>query len=99
MGIRLDLVGLVVRDMKASLDFYRRLGFDLPAEADQEGHVEVSLSGGLRFAWDTLEVMRSFDPSYELHPAHAGAYLCDSPAEVDAKYAELYRIQKDSLPR
>ncbi|MFZ5991032.1 MAG: VOC family protein [Deinococcota bacterium] len=89
MGIRLDLVGLVVRDMKASLDFYRRLGFDLPAEADREGHVEASLSGGLRFAWDTLEVMRSFDPSYELHPAHAGAYLCDSPAEVDAKYAEL----------
>ena len=87
--IRLDLVGIVVRDMAASLAFYRRLGFELPAEMDSEGHVEVTLPGGLRFAWDTLEVIQSFDSSYQLHPGHAGAYLCDSPTAVDAKYLEL----------
>lgn len=88
MGVRLDLVGLVVRDMRASLAFYRGLGFTIPREADLEGHVEVSLPGGL-FAWDTLEVIHSFDPRFELHPRPAGAFLCDSPAEVDQVYAEL----------
>ncbi len=89
MGVRLDLVGLVVRDMGASLRFYRHLGFDIPKEADLEGHVEVTLPGGLRFAWDTLEVIHSFDPQFELHPRPAGAFLCDSPDKVDRVYAEL----------
>jgi catechol 2,3-dioxygenase-like lactoylglutathione lyase family enzyme len=87
--VRLDLVGIVVRDMATSLAFYRFLGFELPPESDQEGHVEVKLPGGLRFAWDTLAVIQSFDPGYQLHPGHAGAYLCDSPTAVNAKYAEL----------
>ena len=39
--------------MARSLAFYRRLGFDLPAEADAETHVEAALPGGLRIAWDT----------------------------------------------
>ena len=52
---RLDLIGLVVADMSASLSFYRRLGLDLPAESDGEPHVEVTLAGGLRLAFDTLE--------------------------------------------
>ncbi|RIH84235.1 Glyoxalase/Bleomycin resistance protein/Dioxygenase superfamily protein [Calidithermus terrae] len=89
MKPRLDLIGLVVRDMGASLEFYRRLGFDFPPGAEDEGHVEVTLPGGLRFAWDSLEVIRSFDPAYEFHPQHAGAYLCESPAAVDALYREL----------
>lgn len=87
--IKLDMVGIVVRDMAVSLAFYRRLGFELPAEMDSEGHVEVTLPGGLRFAWDALSVIHSFDPNYQLHPCHAGAYLCDSPAAVDDKYSEL----------
>ena len=31
MDVRLDLVGIVTRDMRASLTFYRRLGLDLPS--------------------------------------------------------------------
>jgi catechol 2,3-dioxygenase-like lactoylglutathione lyase family enzyme len=34
MTTRLDLIGLVVADMGRSLAFYRRLGFDIPASAD-----------------------------------------------------------------
>jgi len=83
MGVWLDLVGLIVRDMGASLRFYRHLGFDIPKESGLEGHVEVMLPGGLRFAWDTLEVIHSFDPQFELHPGPAGAFLCDSPADVE----------------
>ena len=34
MDLRLSVIGLVVADMAATLAFYRRLGLDLPAEAD-----------------------------------------------------------------
>ncbi|MFF4453162.1 VOC family protein [Streptomyces goshikiensis] len=89
---RLDMIGLVVSDMAASLAFYRRLGIDIPAGAESEPHVEASLPGGLRIGWDTEEVVRSFDPSWA-RPADGGrvglAFRCGSPAEVDAVYTEL----------
>lgn len=46
----LDLIGIVVKDMATSLKFYRLLGLEIPAEMDSEGHVEVTLPGGLRLA-------------------------------------------------
>ena len=86
-----DLMGIIVRDMATSLRFYRRLGMEIPAEADQEGHVEVTLPGGFRIAWDTIEVIHSFSPQWQPPdtPQPALAFLCDSPAEVDMLYAEL----------
>jgi uncharacterized glyoxalase superfamily protein PhnB len=88
---RIDLFGLVVADMAASLAFYRRLGLDLPPEADTEPHVEVTLPGGLRLAWDTVATVRSFDPDWV--PATGSrvspAFDCGSPQGVDAVYAEL----------
>lgn len=92
MHPKLDLIGIVVDDMARSLAFYRALGMDIPAEADGEPHVEVTLPGGLRLAWDTVEVIRSFDPEWQ---APSGghrmglAFLCAGPAEVDAAYERL----------
>ncbi|MFC9295470.1 VOC family protein [Streptomyces sp. NPDC057011] len=92
MTPRLDMIGLVVSDMAASLAFYRRLGLDIPAEADGQPHVEAALPGGMRIGWDTEGTIRSFDPSWT-PPSGSGrtglAFLCDSPAEVDAVYAGL----------
>ncbi|MGW6415380.1 VOC family protein [Streptomyces sp. NPDC055055] len=89
---RLDLVGLVVSDMAASLAFYRRLGLDVPAGAESAPHVEAELPGGLRIAWDTEEVVRSLDPGWT-RPAGGNrielAFRCGAPAEVDAVYEEL----------
>jgi len=81
-----------VADMGASLAFYRRLGLEVPADADGQPHVEVALPGGLRLAWDTQDTIRSVDPSWE--PGSGGhrmalAFACDSPADVDATYADL----------
>jgi uncharacterized glyoxalase superfamily protein PhnB len=50
------------------------------------------LPGGLRVAWDTVDTIRSFDPSYQ--PPSGGhrmgiAFVCDDPAEVDRVYAQL----------
>jgi catechol 2,3-dioxygenase-like lactoylglutathione lyase family enzyme len=97
MRLRPAVVELVVADMAATLAFYRRLGLDLPAEADGEPHVEADL-GGLRIAWDTEDTIRSFDPSWT--PPTGGhraglAFACDTPAEVDAAYAELVEAGYD----
>ena len=85
---KLDLFGLIVKDMAASLKFYRLLGMEIPAEMDSEGHVEVTLPGGLRLAWDSLDVILSFNDEWENPVGHRMgiAFLCDSPAEVDKLY-------------
>jgi uncharacterized glyoxalase superfamily protein PhnB len=92
MTPRLDFFGIVVSDMGRSIAFYRRLGLEFPEGAEGEGHVEAQLAGGIRYALDTEEVMRSFDPEWQRPTGgHAvgGAFRCDSPAEVDRVYAEL----------
>lgn len=92
MTVRFDVVGVVVSDMAEAMAFYRRLGIDLPPEADSQPHVEVQLAGGLRMVWDTVEVVRSFDPGWTPPAGGHGvglAFACDSPAEVDATYADL----------
>ncbi|MET9481682.1 VOC family protein [Streptomyces sp. NPDC006638] len=92
MTPRLDATSLVVSDMAASLAFYRLLGLDIPADADTAPHVEVRLPGGTRVLWDTEDTVRSFDPGFTA-PEGGGriglAFLCESPAEVDATYAAL----------
>ena len=92
MAATLSVVGLVVEDMARSLAFYRRLGLQAPAAADGEPHVEVVLPGGLKLAFDTVETIRSFDPSWSPpsgSPRASLAFACESPAEVDKLYGEL----------
>jgi len=95
MDAKLDMIGLVVEDIGRSLAFYRELGLDLPADIEDQPHVETTLDGGIRFAWDSAANVKEFDPSWE--PATGGrqiglAFLCDSPAEVDAKYRRLVEL-------
>jgi catechol 2,3-dioxygenase-like lactoylglutathione lyase family enzyme len=89
---RLDAIGIVVSDMGKSLAFYRRLGVDVPADADGQPHVEATLPGGLRLLWDTEDTVRSFDPSWR--PPAGGhrlglAFACGTAADVDATYSSL----------
>jgi len=90
MKLTLDVIGLVVTDMAATLAFYRRLGLDIPAEADSEPHAEVPLPGGLRLTFDTVDVMTSFDPEFTHAPGGTSlAFLADSPQSVDSAYQDL----------
>jgi uncharacterized glyoxalase superfamily protein PhnB len=92
---RLDAIGVVVEDMARSLAFYRHLGLDIPADADQAPHAEAELAGGLRLMWDTVATVRSFDPGWT--PPAGGqrialAFAFDSPAEVDQAHKELVEL-------
>ena len=92
MNVSLDLVGIVARDMGASLSFYRRLGVEVPEGVGAEPHVEATTPSGLRLAWDDAALIRQIDPGWtEPSGGHrvALAFLCPSPADVDAKYEEL----------
>ncbi|MFJ6913277.1 VOC family protein [Streptomyces sp. NPDC101133] len=92
MTARFDAIGLIVSDMAASVTFYRRLGFAFPEGCEEQPHAEAVLPGGIRLLLDTEESVRSFTPGWQ-PPAgggrHSLALLCDTPAEVDALYAEL----------
>jgi catechol 2,3-dioxygenase-like lactoylglutathione lyase family enzyme len=89
MAPRFNLIGLVVADIAQSAAFYRKLGLDVP---DGDEHVEVTLPGGLRIAWDAVEVIKSFEPDWT--PPSGGhriglAFECTSPSEVDSMFKEL----------
>jgi uncharacterized glyoxalase superfamily protein PhnB len=92
MPPKLDAFGIVVTDMARSVAFYRKLGLEFPEGAENEGHAEAQLRGGLRYMLDTEDVMRSFDPEWK-RPTDGhmvgGAFECESAAEVDRVYAEL----------
>jgi catechol 2,3-dioxygenase-like lactoylglutathione lyase family enzyme len=91
LNLRPAVVELVVADMAASLAFYRRLGLDIPTNADDEPHVDVDL-GGLHLAFDTRGVILAIQPGWT--PPTGGhrvalAFAAGSPDEVDAAYAVL----------
>ena len=92
MSPQLDFFGIVVSDMARSVAFYRRLGLEFPEGAENEPHVEAPLPGGLRYALDTEDVVRAFDPDWK-RPTDGhmvgGAFRCESPEEVDRVYREL----------
>lgn len=95
MKPQLSLLSIVVADMARSLAFYRQLGLDVPAAADSEPHVEIELPGGLRLAWDTVDVMHSFDRAWTSPTGGSRtslAFRCDGAAEVDAGYTELTEL-------
>lgn len=89
---RLDALSLVASDLATTLAFYRRLGLEIPASADDAPHVEAVLPGGLRVLWDTEETVRSYDPGWTRPgggEATALAFRCAGPGEVDATYEAL----------
>ncbi len=91
MALKLDLIGITVADMTAALTFYRLLGFDIPEPGAGEDHVEAVLPNGLRVAWDALSMMKEIDPDWvEPQGQRMGlAFLCESPAAVDATYSQI----------
>jgi catechol 2,3-dioxygenase-like lactoylglutathione lyase family enzyme len=87
---QLNAIGIVVSEMAASIRFYRLLGLDVP-ETPDEDHVDTFLPNGVRFMFDSEDVMRSFRDDWQRQTGNqlALALECSSPAEVDEVYARV----------
>lgn len=91
MAARLKMVGLMVEDMAKSLAFYRRLGLEIPEEADWEQHVEVEVGGEVVLFWDSV-FAGAYDPErekpkggYRILPE----FFVGSKEAADAMYEDL----------
>jgi len=89
----LHMLNIVVADMPASLDFYRRLGVTVPDDRDTAGpHLELKMPGGFSLELDTGESARLWHAGRRADPASVrvviGFYLASREA-VDERYAEL----------
>jgi uncharacterized glyoxalase superfamily protein PhnB len=96
----LNAVGIVASDMARSLDFYRLLGLDVP-QTSEGGHVNITLTNGLRLMLDSEEEVRKFRTEWIREPGNqfSLAFECETEAEVDQVYARMitggYQGDKD----
>src|SRR5687767_7843855 len=91
MALELYMVGVIAEDMGKALEFYRRLGVDIPDGSEDKQHVEVKMSG-LTFFIGTKLANARWDPART--DASVGyriilEFYLEARAAVDAKYAEL----------
>jgi catechol 2,3-dioxygenase-like lactoylglutathione lyase family enzyme len=89
----LHMLNLVVSDMAASLDFFRRLGVAVPqGEYAGDAHVQLRMPGGFSLELDTAESARLWHAGWRADPASAGVvvgFSLPSREAVDEGYAEL----------
>lgn len=106
MALELYMLGLIVKDMGKSLEFYRRLGLAVPEGSEEQTHVQIKMESGLVIFLDSRPTR--WDPKFAEppQPALTGGYgtllefYMKSQDEVDRKYAELtgYGYQSHSAP-
>jgi len=101
MSLELYMIGVMARDMGKSLEFYRRLGLDIPEGSESKTHVEVKMAGGLTFFLDSNPAR--WDPGFtdqgDAQPAKplngSGSYpfilefYLKEKTALEAKYTEL----------
>lgn len=82
--MKLDMVGIVTKDMEAAIAFYEQLGFTTVGDLTG-GYVELD-NDGVRISLNTVEMLAGV---YGYEPKTTGdkvelALLCDTVEEVDA---------------
>jgi len=91
MSLELSMVGLMVKDIARSLEFYRRLGLEIPESEDAKPFVMKRMPSGVTIFWDTVFAKR-YDPEWKEsgsgYRVMLEFFLPDDEA-VDAKYTEL----------
>ncbi|AIE85870.1 glyoxalase/bleomycin resistance protein/dioxygenase [Fimbriimonas ginsengisoli Gsoil 348] len=84
------MIGLTVHDMAESIRFYRTLGLDIP-DPDGGPYHDVTLEGGIRLSWNSVEMMREIEPDWKEPTGQRMtlAFLCESSAQVDTRHQAL----------
>jgi len=90
----LHMINLVVRDMAATADFYRRLGVTVPEGDDAPSgmHAQLSMPSGFSLELDTAESARLWHAGWRADPATARVvigFALPSRESVDDRYADL----------
>jgi hypothetical protein len=65
-----SVVGIVVRDIGASLESYRLLGLDIPDGDSDEPHDETTTPSGLRVTWERVMFLTFRDRTAKVVPSH-----------------------------
>lgn len=91
MGLELYMVGVIVEDMRRSIEFYKRLGVEFHEGSEEKGHVEVKM-GDMTFFLSTKAANARWDPKRS--DASGGyrmilEFYLEQPDVLDAKYAEM----------
>jgi catechol 2,3-dioxygenase-like lactoylglutathione lyase family enzyme len=95
---RLDQLNLIVRDMEATLGFYRRLGFsiDEPSEwppGSGAQHLNITMPDGFRLELDNVPMARIWHAGWRDQPGPGGGTVLGvtlpSRDAVDERYAQL----------
>ena len=91
MAASLQTVGILVKDMAATLQFYRTLGLSIPADQDHDANVDVDLPGGIKLGFLTMERASQADPGFitPIGQSMNLQFVCGSSAEVDSTFQEL----------
>ncbi|GAA2387140.1 VOC family protein [Nonomuraea africana] len=92
MNPTLNTIDIVVSDMRASIGFYARLGLEFKIDEHSPEHAGCDLPGGLHVMLDTESFRTPFLPGWRAPDGGPRTLLCfefETPAGVDAKYAEL----------
>jgi uncharacterized glyoxalase superfamily protein PhnB len=85
----LDQVNLVVRDMPAAVDFYRRLGLEIPDRRPWDAHHRsAETSGPIDFDLDSMEFATKWNEGTTGAAVTLG-FKVSSRDEVDRLYTEL----------
>jgi catechol 2,3-dioxygenase-like lactoylglutathione lyase family enzyme len=89
----LHMLNVVVGDMTASVDFYRRLGVPVPDDADLSGaHVQLRLPSGFSLELDTAGSASLWHAGWRIDPASVDVvigFALPSRPRVDELYTEL----------
>ena len=91
MSVELKTVGVIVKDMAATLAFYRVLGLAIPEGDEGEDNVDVSLGNGIVLGFLTESMAKQAEPRF-VEPVGSSLNLqfeCSSPAEVDETFSKL----------
>lgn len=88
----LHMLNVIVGDMAASVDFYRRLGVTAAGPDTSGAHVQLRMPGGFSLELDTAESARLWHAGWRADPSSAGVvigFALPTRAAVDERYAEL----------
>ena len=89
----LRMMNLIVSDMPAAVEFYRRLGVEVGADVDvASAHVQLRMPSGFSLELDTAESAAWWHAGWRRDPASATVVVCFALASrdaVDSTYDEL----------